>query len=136
MAFQTKIWRSTSTFNTQCKIPKSIACKLTYLLKSWYIPGIYYLLLFFSFLLFFSIYLKKTSTWFYFLCIWYKTIAATIWLIDYCLTLAAILVGERDCRSQIRKRTIQWLFHQSLVLIELLVPDKMVFMWISHRVLC
>jgi hypothetical protein len=34
------------------------------------------------------------------------------------------------------KRTIQWLFHQSLVLIELLVPDKMVFMWISHRVLC
>jgi len=23
-----------------------------------------------------------------------------------------------------------------LVLIELLVPDKMVFMWISHRVLC
>jgi hypothetical protein len=48
----------------------------------------------------------------------------------------AILVGERDCWTQFWKRTIQWLFHQSLVLIELLVPDKMVFMWISHRVLC
>jgi hypothetical protein len=40
--------------------------------------------------------------------------------------VAAILVGERDCRTQFWKRTIQWLFHQSLVLIELLVPDKMV----------
>jgi hypothetical protein len=50
-------------------------------------------------------------------------------------TVAAILVGERDCRTQFWKRTIQWLFRQSLVLIELLVPDKMVFMWISHRVL-
>jgi hypothetical protein len=39
--------------------------------------------------------------------------------------VAAILVGERDCRTQFWKRTIQWLFHQSLVLIELLVPDKM-----------
>ena len=48
----------------------------------------------------------------------------------------AILVGERDCRTQFWKRTIQWLFHQSLVLIELLVPDKMIFIWISHRVLC
>ena len=45
--------------------------------------------------------------------------------------MVAILVGERDCRTQFWKRTIQWLFHQSLVLIELLVPDKMVFMWIS-----
>jgi hypothetical protein len=44
--------------------------------------------------------------------------------------VAAILVGECDCRKQFWKRTIQWLFHQSLVLIELLVPDKMVFMWI------
>ena len=44
--------------------------------------------------------------------------------------------GERNCRTQFWKRIIQWLFHQSLVLIELLVPDKMVFMWISHRVLC
>jgi hypothetical protein len=51
-------------------------------------------------------------------------------------TVAAILVGERDCRTQFWKKTIQWLFHQSLVLIEQLVPDKMVFMWISHRVLC
>jgi hypothetical protein len=34
-------------------------------------------------------------------------------------------MGERDCRTQFWKRTIQWLFHQSLVLIELLVPDKM-----------
>jgi hypothetical protein len=53
----------------------------------------------------------------------------------YC-TAAAILVGEHDCRTQFWKRPIQWLFHQSLVLIELLVPNKMVFMWISHRVLC
>jgi hypothetical protein len=44
--------------------------------------------------------------------------------------VVAILVGERDCPTQFWKRTIQWLFHQSLVLIELLVPDKMVFMWI------
>ena len=49
--------------------------------------------------------------------------------------MAAILVRERDCRTQFSKRTILWLFHQSLVLIELLIPDKMVFMWISHRVL-
>jgi hypothetical protein len=41
--------------------------------------------------------------------------------------VAAILVGERDCRTQFLKRTIQWLFHQSLVLIELLVLDKMFF---------
>ena len=40
--------------------------------------------------------------------------------------MVAILVGEHDCRTQFWKRTIQWLFHQSLVLIELLVPDKMV----------
>ena len=40
--------------------------------------------------------------------------------------MVAILVGERDCRTQFWKRTIQWLFHQSLVLIELLVLDKMV----------
>ena len=33
-------------------------------------------------------------------------------------------MGEHDCRTQFWKRTIQWLFHQSLVLIELLVPDK------------
>jgi hypothetical protein len=40
--------------------------------------------------------------------------------------VAAILVGDRDCQTQFWKRTIQWLFLQSLVLIELLVPDKMV----------
>ena len=39
--------------------------------------------------------------------------------------MVAIVVGERDCRTQFCKRTIQWLFHQSLVLIEVLVPDKM-----------
>jgi hypothetical protein len=44
--------------------------------------------------------------------------------------VAAILVGGRNCWTFL-KRTIQWLFHQRLVLIELLVPDKMVFMWIS-----
>jgi hypothetical protein len=50
--------------------------------------------------------------------------------------LVAILVGSRDHRTQFWKRTMQWLFHQSLVLIEQLVPDKRFFMWISHRVLC
>ena len=40
--------------------------------------------------------------------------------------MGAILVGERDSRTQFWKRTTQRLFHQSLVLIELLVPDKMV----------
>ena len=34
------------------------------------------------------------------------------------------------------KRTIQWLFHQNLVLIEQMVSDKKIFMEISHRVLC
>jgi hypothetical protein len=34
------------------------------------------------------------------------------------------------------KRTIQWLFHQNLVLIEQMVSDKKIFMGISHRVLC
>ena len=48
----------------------------------------------------------------------------------------AILVGERDCRTQFWKRTIQWLCYQSLVAIEQLVPDKKIFMWISHRFLC
>jgi hypothetical protein len=43
--------------------------------------------------------------------------------------VAAILVGECDCQTQFRKRTIQWLFHQSLVLIELLVPDKKMQLW-------
>jgi hypothetical protein len=34
------------------------------------------------------------------------------------------------------KRTIQWLFHQNLVLIEQMVSDKKIYMGISHRVLC
>jgi hypothetical protein len=49
-------------------------------------------------------------------------------------TVVAILVGERDCQTQIWKRTIQWLFRQSLVLIELLVPDEMVFMFLSETI--
>jgi hypothetical protein len=32
--------------------------------------------------------------------------------------------------------TIQWLFHQNLVLIEQMVSDKKIFMGISQRVLC
>jgi hypothetical protein len=50
--------------------------------------------------------------------------------------VGAILVEGPNRRIHFWKKTMQWLFHQSLVLIELLVPDKMVFMWISHRVLC
>ena len=46
--------------------------------------------------------------------------------------MVAILVGVCDCQTQFWKRTIEWLFHQGLVLIELLVPDNMVFMGISH----
>jgi hypothetical protein len=34
------------------------------------------------------------------------------------------------------KRTIQWLFHQHLVLIEQMVSDNKILMGISHRVLC
>jgi hypothetical protein len=41
-----------------------------------------------------------------------------------------------DHQTQFWKRTIQWLFYQSLVPIEQLVPDKKIFMWISHRFLC
>jgi hypothetical protein len=48
---------------------------------------------------------------------------------------AAILVRGRDHHTQFWKRTIQWLFHRRLVPIEQLVPDKKIFMWISHRVL-
>jgi hypothetical protein len=49
---------------------------------------------------------------------------------------AAILVRGRDHQTQFWKRTIQWLSYQSLVPTEQLVPDKKMFMWISHRVLC
>jgi hypothetical protein len=48
----------------------------------------------------------------------------------------AILVEGPNCRTHFWKRTIQWLFHQNLVLIEQMVSDKKIFMGISHRVLC
>jgi hypothetical protein len=48
----------------------------------------------------------------------------------------AILVERPNHRTHFRKRTIQWLFHQNLVLIEQMVSDKKIFMGISHRVLC
>ena len=48
----------------------------------------------------------------------------------------AILVEGPNRRTHFWKRTIQWLFHQNLVLIEQMVSDKKIFMGISHRVLC
>ena len=51
-------------------------------------------------------------------------------------SLAAILVGSRDHRTQFWKRTIQWLFHQNFILIEQMVSDKNIGMGISHRILC
>jgi hypothetical protein len=48
----------------------------------------------------------------------------------------AILVEGPNRRTHFWKRTIQWLFHQNLVLIEQMVSDKKTFMRISHRVLC
>jgi hypothetical protein len=50
--------------------------------------------------------------------------------------LGAILVEGPNSRTQFWKSTIQWLFHQHLVLIEQMVSDKKIFMGISHRVLC
>ena len=50
--------------------------------------------------------------------------------------VGAILVEGPNCRTHFWKRTIQWLFHQNLVLIEQMVSDKKIFMGISHRVLC
>ena len=44
----------------------------------------------------------------------------------------AILVEGPNRRIHFWKRTIQWLFHQNLVLIEQMVSDKKIFMWISH----
>ena len=49
---------------------------------------------------------------------------------------AAILVREPNRRTHFWKRTIQWLFHQNLVLIEQMVSDKKIFLGISYRVLC
>jgi hypothetical protein len=51
-------------------------------------------------------------------------------------TVGAILVKGPNCRTYFWKRTIQWLFHQHLVLIEQMVSDKKIFMGISHSVLC
>ena len=50
--------------------------------------------------------------------------------------VGAILVEGQNHRTHFWKRTIQWLFHQNLVLIEQMVSDKKIFMGISHRVLC
>jgi hypothetical protein len=44
------------------------------------------------------------------------------------------LVEGPNRRTHFWKRTIQWLFHQNLVLIEQMVSDKKMFMGISHRV--
>jgi hypothetical protein len=50
--------------------------------------------------------------------------------------VGAILVEGPNRLTYFWKRTIQWLFHQHLVLIEQMVSDKNIFMGISHRVLC
>ena len=50
--------------------------------------------------------------------------------------VGAILVEGPNRLTHFRKRTIQWLFHQNLVLLEQMVSDKKIFMGISHRVLC
>jgi hypothetical protein len=50
--------------------------------------------------------------------------------------MGAILVEGPNRLTYFWKRTIQWLFHQHLVLIEQMVSDKKIFMGISHRVLC
>jgi hypothetical protein len=50
--------------------------------------------------------------------------------------VGAILVEGPNRRTYFWKRTFQWLFHQHLVLIEQMVSDKKIFIWISHRVLC
>ena len=49
------------------------------------------------------------------------------------LAVGAILVEGPNRRTHFWKRTIQWLFHQNLILIEQLVSDKKIFMGISHR---
>ena len=50
--------------------------------------------------------------------------------------VGAILVEGSNCLTYFWKRTIQWLFHQHLVLIEQMVSNKKIFMGISHGVLC
>jgi hypothetical protein len=49
--------------------------------------------------------------------------------------VGTILVEGPNRLTNFWKRTIQWLFHQNFVLIEQIVSDKKIFMWISHRVL-
>jgi hypothetical protein len=51
-------------------------------------------------------------------------------------SLAAILVGSWDHRTQFWKGAIQGSFHQSLVAFGTVVSEEKIFMWISHRVLC
>ena len=52
------------------------------------------------------------------------------------LAVWSILVEGPNLRTHFWKRTIQWLFHQHLVLIEQMVSNKKIFLGISHRVLC
>jgi hypothetical protein len=49
--------------------------------------------------------------------------------------VGAILVKGPNRRTHFWKRTIQWLFHQNFVLIEM-VSEKKIFMGISHRAPC
>jgi hypothetical protein len=50
--------------------------------------------------------------------------------------VGAIFVKGPNLRTHFWKKTIHWLFHQNLVLIEQMISDKKIFMGISHRVLC
>jgi hypothetical protein len=50
--------------------------------------------------------------------------------------VGAILVEGPNRLTYFWKRTIQWLFHQHLALIEQMVSNKKIFMGISQRVLC
>ena len=52
------------------------------------------------------------------------------------LAVGAILVEGPNLLTYFWQRTIQWLFHQHLVLIEQMVSDEKIFMRISLRVLC
>ena len=50
--------------------------------------------------------------------------------------MGAILVEGPNRLTYFWKRTIQWLFHQHLVLIEQMVSNKKIFIGIFHRVQC
>jgi hypothetical protein len=50
--------------------------------------------------------------------------------------VGAILVEGPNHRTHFWKSTIQWLFHQNLVLIEQMVLDQKILMGISHRGQC